>query len=484
MKLRLLIIFFIAASLHAQLSGVSKTPINGGPAFPNSMTLGPDGNTWFTDFKGNTVGRLTPSGTVTTFPLPNANSVVDTITAGMDGNLWFTEEAGRIGRITPSGAITEFPIGNAITPTALIVSGSDGALYFLDQVNGANVKLGRITTAGAITTYDLGSRDTITAVLTGPDGNIWMYDVTKNAMVVFDVTKKAVTATHPVPSPSGTFTNRVVLGLDGNLWFTHANNIARMKADGTLTEYPVPTANAQPSSISVGGDGNIWFAEYQAKKLGQLVLKTAKDNGTATINESDAILNSGSVDLVPVTSRSVAGKIGATDTIPCSEQTFISRFSIDGVWYYVTWTGIVQSPCADVAVSSGVNGKGNLIGGFSNGGPSTATNVVITMYVSNPFTKYDLGDAAKQGTVSVNGNSATLTIPSLPSGALGSITLDVGGEGGDITITGVSDTPDPNVKNNVDYDDSVGGGNFFGPFAPIGEIQHNLAPVPTQRGGH
>ncbi|HEY6842939.1 MAG TPA: hypothetical protein VI391_02140, partial [Thermoanaerobaculia bacterium] len=212
MKLRLLAISFIAASLHAQLSGVTKTPINDGPKFPNSMVAGPDGNTWFADFKGNTVGRLTPGGTVTTFPLPQANSVVDTITAGLDGNLWFTEEAGRIGRITPSGVITEFSIGNAMIPTALIVSGSDGALYFLDQVNPATtVKLGRITTAGVITTYDLGSRDTIVAMLTGPDGNIWLYDVTKNAMVVFDVTKKVVAATHSVPSPSGTFTNRVVL---------------------------------------------------------------------------------------------------------------------------------------------------------------------------------------------------------------------------------------------------------------------------------
>ena len=43
------------------------------------------------------------------------------ITTGPDGNLWFTEfGAGKIGRITPSGSITEFPIptaGSGIVPT-------------------------------------------------------------------------------------------------------------------------------------------------------------------------------------------------------------------------------------------------------------------------------------------------------------------------------------------------------------------------------
>ena len=32
------------------------------------------------------------------------------ITAGPDGNLWFTEAAATIGRITPAGTVTEFPL--------------------------------------------------------------------------------------------------------------------------------------------------------------------------------------------------------------------------------------------------------------------------------------------------------------------------------------------------------------------------------------
>ncbi len=76
-----------------------------------AITAGPDGNLWFTDIDGNQIGRITPSGTVTTFALPTPGSRPGEITVGPDHNLWFTETKGdRIGRITPSGTITEFPI--------------------------------------------------------------------------------------------------------------------------------------------------------------------------------------------------------------------------------------------------------------------------------------------------------------------------------------------------------------------------------------
>ena len=63
----------------------------------------------------NKIGRITPTGTVTEFPIPTAQSGAGAITAGLDGNLWFTEFF-QIGRITPTGTFTEFPI-----PTALPV---------------------------------------------------------------------------------------------------------------------------------------------------------------------------------------------------------------------------------------------------------------------------------------------------------------------------------------------------------------------------
>ena len=48
------------------------------------------------------IGRITPGGAITEFPLPSPGSGPAGIAAGPDDNLWFTEQLGnKIGRITP-----------------------------------------------------------------------------------------------------------------------------------------------------------------------------------------------------------------------------------------------------------------------------------------------------------------------------------------------------------------------------------------------
>src|SRR5712691_6897428 len=60
---------------------------------PNSqplyITAGPDGNLWFTDYGQIAIGRITTSGAITEFPIPQG-SQPEGITLGPDGNLWFT----------------------------------------------------------------------------------------------------------------------------------------------------------------------------------------------------------------------------------------------------------------------------------------------------------------------------------------------------------------------------------------------------------
>jgi virginiamycin B lyase len=66
---------------------------------PSRITTGPDGNMWFTESNNNAVGRITPSGTVTQIPVPSPGQNYG-ITAGPDGNVWFTElSAGKVGRV-------------------------------------------------------------------------------------------------------------------------------------------------------------------------------------------------------------------------------------------------------------------------------------------------------------------------------------------------------------------------------------------------
>jgi streptogramin lyase len=55
-----------------------------------------------------------------------------------------------------------------------------------------------------------------------------------------------------------------------SLWFTEeaADKIGILNLNATVTDFPVPTANAQPLSIVLGQDGNLWFTEFGAAKIG------------------------------------------------------------------------------------------------------------------------------------------------------------------------------------------------------------------------
>src|SRR4051812_7871790 len=87
-------------------------------------------------------GATTSSvGTITNFA-SNTGLPWDFV-LGPDGAIWFTNrESNSIGRITPTGAITSFRDATIGDPMAIAV-GSDGALWF---ANSAKDSIGRITT--------------------------------------------------------------------------------------------------------------------------------------------------------------------------------------------------------------------------------------------------------------------------------------------------------------------------------------------------
>lgn len=83
------------------------------------------------------------------------------------------------------------------------------------------------------------------------------------------------------------------LAWDGtNVWFTAlaANKIGKLNAaSGDITEYDIPTANSEPTGITVSANGTIWFVERSGNNLG------AFDPATETFTEhpydrSDAAL--------------------------------------------------------------------------------------------------------------------------------------------------------------------------------------------------
>lgn len=136
----------------------------------SDIAAGPDGNLWITkreDSSRDAILRVTPNGQVTQFELPHKESGPKSITTGPDGNLWFTEYFGsRIGRITPTGQLTEWPVSSS--PIA-IATGPDGNLWFV----GIN-HIGRMTPSGHLSTFPV--EGAFGPIAAGPDGRLWFHN--------------------------------------------------------------------------------------------------------------------------------------------------------------------------------------------------------------------------------------------------------------------------------------------------------------------
>ena len=75
---------------------------------------------------------------------------------------------------------------------------------------------------------------------------------------------------YDVPTASAGLTD-IVTGPDGNLWFTEqwANKIGRITPAGAVTEFALPDGTG-PHDIAAGTDGNVWFTETSANRIGRM----------------------------------------------------------------------------------------------------------------------------------------------------------------------------------------------------------------------
>jgi streptogramin lyase len=125
----------------AAASGGGRVTIYPGISYPHEITVGPGGALWFTNYDGNSIGRITAHRKLTDYSGAQVRGPWG-IAAGPDGALWFTNQGNNsIGRITTTGQITNYTAPNINGPYG-ITAGPDKALWF------TNIDaIGRITTA-------------------------------------------------------------------------------------------------------------------------------------------------------------------------------------------------------------------------------------------------------------------------------------------------------------------------------------------------
>jgi streptogramin lyase len=144
---------------------VSEYKIPTPSANAQSITAGSDGNIWFTEFDARKIGRITAAGVITEFSVGSDGKPFN-IATGSDGNLWFTEggNLNLIGRITPMGAISEYPIPSPSADAAGITAGPDKNIWFAELSTNKIARISNLMGGGTINSVD---GRTVTAVPAG-----------------------------------------------------------------------------------------------------------------------------------------------------------------------------------------------------------------------------------------------------------------------------------------------------------------------------
>jgi hypothetical protein len=104
--------------------GSGSWSANPPPSFaPGWIGPGSDGNMWFTEYKGEKIGRIAPGGAVSEFGVPAETARPEGIALGPDGSMWFTERhANKIGRITTDGAIKMLDHSGGVEKLVLVLT--------------------------------------------------------------------------------------------------------------------------------------------------------------------------------------------------------------------------------------------------------------------------------------------------------------------------------------------------------------------------
>ncbi len=231
-----------------------------GESSPDALAAGPGGDVWFSNENPYTIGKITPSGQITEYALPGSHGAVPQIAEGPEGNMWFVNEGpSRIGNVTSTGAITEYKLPSESYPQG-IAAGPEGDMWFTES--GKN-KVGKITSAGVITEYELPSSGSKPgAMAMGPEKeDLWFVEKGTNKIGKINATSDEI---KEYGISAGT-PARIISGPEGSLWYTVntsvGGEIGKITPAGTITPYEVQNEKYVIGGLAAGPEGDLWFTE-------------------------------------------------------------------------------------------------------------------------------------------------------------------------------------------------------------------------------
>jgi len=258
---------------------------------PHQVTTASDGNVWFTvqgAFNEETfntpgqVARVTPDGkaitefTVCEFCGPND------IVQGPDTILYVSDNDGHLRRITTSGdLLSSVPVGGEVFGDPLGgVAADSTSIWFADPFNS---RIGRYNVFTAEFTFYPATNVDDLAVAT--DGTVWFTG--SNEIGELDPAVGVVSTTPLSGEGRG-----IAIAPDGTVWVTEifADLIARLTPSSTgphqLTEFPT-AVDAAPLGIAAAGDSNVWFTQNLRGNIARITPDGVITEASKAIDFSD-----------------------------------------------------------------------------------------------------------------------------------------------------------------------------------------------------
>jgi streptogramin lyase len=250
------------ASASAQAAVI--TEFTSGVSHPGAMVNGSDGNVWF--INGGGIAKIDSSGNVSTYTAGlGAGAAPYDLTNGPNNDVWFTDigTTKAVGYITTAGTIHEQTDPFSGNPLQ-IVEGSDGNLWF-DNAGGAGNAIVKMTPTGNATRYPLPTLGSIADnMVLGPDGDIWFSD--QGTTSIGKIAPSGTISEYPITGSA--FPTNITVGSDGDLWFSdNFGKIGQVTTSGSIHEYSVGLqTGAVPDAITAGPDGNVWFTDQSGSQ--------------------------------------------------------------------------------------------------------------------------------------------------------------------------------------------------------------------------
>jgi virginiamycin B lyase len=257
----------------------AQYPIPTASSHPAGIALGSDGNLWITELATSKIAQLNRAGKVSENVTPTRKAGPDGIAAGSGPNLnlWFTESSvGKVGQITTTGPpYLEYTLPNSASHPVGITLGSDGNMWLTDPGTNSIWQIQQIKKNPFVkfTQFQLTGNAQPSAITNGPDGALWFTEAGTNRIGRLPISGSPLSE-YPIPT-KGADPVSICPGTDNALWFTEqkSKKLARISTNGIITAEYVLNRAQTPDAVLQGVDGNFYFTDTAANKVGQFVFR-------------------------------------------------------------------------------------------------------------------------------------------------------------------------------------------------------------------